>query len=326
MGDIARAVRGMIGIGGAVAAVGAPFVPTPVVSVPVGDVIAPAVAVGVVRRILRARAQQIGTRVIPRELTDEEGMTLARVIDAASASLSFAVAAETAAMPSDVRELIHAVETPAETYGAPVVTPDWRLVARLTGEPVVESRSGERAVFGKKRSMELIAWMVLNRDRLTRSGARNAMWDIAVADSTFGTIVSDVRRGLSRIAPAPGDHGWCPATFTDSLVLAEGIVGDHELLRTATALRDRVGLCRWLERVRDVPFAGTSYLWADLDGSTTRIVITVLDAVDTLIELAQADGDMESLLIALRAGLRVMPGDEKFLRLQASIAARNGRC
>ena len=57
--------------------------------------------------------------------------------------------------------------------------------------------------------------------------------------------------------------------------------------------------------MRDMPFAGTTWLWPDLDGSTTRAVIAVSAAVDRLLELAESDTDIGDMELALRAGLRV---------------------
>ena len=325
MGDIGRRVRAVIGVGGAVAAVGAPFVPTPVVSVPVGDVIAPAVALGVVRRILRVRAEQVRTRAFPSPLPDAELVTLARVVGTASTAASCHDLTDDSAVPPAVQSLLGAVSVTSTPPERAVPSSSWRIVVRLVGEPLAESRDGTAAVFGKKRSMELLAWMVLNRDRLSRSAARNSMWDVSVADSTFGTVLTDLRRGLSRLAPAPTDQGWCPATFTDRLVLAEGIVSDVDMLRAALGSARKEDLVRELSRVRDVPFAGTAYLWADLDGSTTRTVITVLDAVDALVRIGTEDGDQQAVLTAVRAGLRVMPGDEGLLRTLDSLVPGRGR-
>lgn len=320
MGDMSRRVRALIGVGGAVATVAAPFVPTPVVSVPVGDVVAPAVALGVVRRILRTRAAQISSRSIPRPLSVVEAETLGRIMQTAQTAMSCRDVPDEAVLPPSVRDLVAAVSETSDPASV-AVPAAWSVVVRLVGEPVAEARNGSVAEFSKKRSTELLSWMVLNRDRLSRSAARNAMWDVSVADSTFGTILSDLRRGLARIAPAPTEQGWCPATFTDRLVLAEGIVSDYDLLRAAVVSGHRDDLLRELNRVRDVPFAGTSYLWADLDGSTTRVVIAVLDAVDALVDLGTSQGDHAAVLAAVRAGLRVLPGDERLLRTLGSLVS-----
>lgn len=321
MADLRSRIKAFVGVGSAVAAVGAPFVPTPVVSVPVGDVVAPAVALGVVRRILRTRADQVRSRARPARLSPADSKTLGEVATSAMGAETTVDVADVNVLPAEVRSLLESVEQPEEPQTVAVARP-WSIIVRVIGEPMVESTDGSTAVFGKKRSTELISWMVLNRDRLSRAAVRNAMWDLPVADSTFGTILSDLRRGLARLAPSPADGGWCPATFTDRLVLAEGITSDVELMEVALAHGSKEDLVRELSRVRDVPFAGTAYLWADLDGTTTRTMITVLDSVERLVRIGMAEGDTQSTLVAVKAGLRVMPGDEALLEIQRTLLAR----
>ena len=73
-----------------------------------------------------------------------------------------------------------------------------------------------------------------------------------------------------------------------------------------------------LKDIRDAPFSGTSYEWADLDGTTTRLIITAMQAAHELAEYARTIGDVDSMQIACAAGLRVMPGDEELLQIQQS--------
>jgi hypothetical protein len=74
-----------------------------------------------------------------------------------------------------------------------------------------------------------------------------------------------------------------------------------------------------LALVRDLPFAGTAYQWVDLDGSTTRVILSVMRAVDLVIEVAAGTGRVDHTLAATRAGLRVLPGDERLLGLLQSL-------
>jgi hypothetical protein len=90
-------------------------------------------------------------------------------------------------------------------------------------------------------------------------------------------------------------------------------------LRRFRADESEVGtVLKHLSWVRDVPFAGTAYSWADLDGTTTRLVILALTASREVATWASKVGDMESMGIAISAGLRVMPGDEELLAFQKS--------
>ena len=68
--------------------------------------------------------------------------------------------------------------------------------------------------------------------------------------------------------------------------------------------------------MRDVPFAGTSYSWADLDGTTTRLVILAVTAAMEVASWALTAGDSTAFEIAITAGLRVLPGHEELLALQ----------
>ena len=196
---------------------------------------------------------------------------------------------------------------------------EWRVLVRLVGEPVVENSFGERAVFGKKKAVELLSWIVLNRDRSTRTSARTALWDENVTDSTFSTVLSDMRRGLSRVAPLEDGLSWSPITYTDALPVMDGVVTDVDLIVAAVSGRNRQLLRDSLGLVRDLPFCGTAWSWPDLDGSTTRAVIAVSMAVQELLEMAEVDDNLHDRELAIRAGLRVQPGDEHLLVLQREL-------
>jgi hypothetical protein len=80
--------------------------------------------------------------------------------------------------------------------------------------------------------------------------------------------------------------------------------------------RNSSEIVKALSDVRDVPFAGTSYSWADLDGTTTRLVILAITAAMEIARWALNTGDMTTFEIAVTAGLRVFPGHEELLALQ----------
>ena len=320
----------LLGAGSAVAvAVGAPFMPSPAVTVPVSDLVAPAVAVSVLRRILETRRRQIaGLRDGgPRRLDCEESAVLTElIVQAQRSSSEDAPSSEPVPLPERVIRLLDAVNDVEEcNSGSPDAIPDdWLLIVRLIGEPVLEDRHGNRARFGKKKSMELLAWMSLNRDRSTRSAARTSMWDVDVAGSTFSTIVSDMRRAMRQVSPSTVDVEWSPSTHTDLLPLSSLVVTDVDLLHEALKDPTVPGLLNALRLVRDMPFAGTSYLWADLDGSTTRIVIAVMKAVWMVLDMTSDTGDMNAAGEAIAAGLRVMPGDPELLARQKSLIGSRG--
>lgn len=319
----------VLGTGSAVAvAAGAPLMPSPAVTVPVSDLVAPAVAVSVLRRILEVRREQLRHSregSFPRRLDEFEHQVLTEVIrqsvlhttesdgiDLESADLSPRI--------SGLLDSIGQVDSDAST-ALRVPSGDWSLMVRLVGEPVLENERGERAMFGKKKSMELLSWMALNRNRSTRSAARTALWDVDIAGSTFSTIVSDMRRAMRNLSPDSIEDEWSPVTHTDLLPLSQRVVTDVEVIEGSLMSGSLTELMNGLRLVRDMPFAGTSYLWADLDGSTTRIVMVVLKAVWAAIELALQSGDSTTALDAISTGLRVMPGDVDLLARQQVLAA-----
>lgn len=202
-------------------------------------------------------------------------------------------------------------------------TTSWDAIVRLYGHPSVESPHGNRAVFTKNRSLEVVSWLGMNRDRSRRSAVRTAIWDIEISDSTFSTILSDIRRGLNRLSEGNDAPDWMPPTFTDAIDLGNRLTTDFDLLHGALTVfkRDEVEvdeLVRQLSMIRDSPLAGTNYTWADLDGSTTRMVMVAMDAALSVAQWAESNNDTDAFLVAVKAGLRVMPGCDELLQLQNS--------
>jgi hypothetical protein len=105
------------------------------------------------------------------------------------------------------------------------------------------------------------------------------------------------------------------------------VTTDYELLRHALE-KFRKDSARYrelmheLEGVRDAPFSGTTYEWADLDGTTTRLIITAMQAAQELAEYGFSIGDVEVMSTAVAAGLRVMPGNEELLAIQNAFVPR----
>lgn len=323
--------RSVLGIGTATIAVAA--VPTPAQhQIAVPDMVAPAVAWEVLRRILERRRSQLlepHREMGPRRLTSPEMETLSRIARAAGAPRAASVPdLEAQELPAEVGALLAAVEE-CEPITSMAPSADWTILVRLLGEPCVENRAGERAIFAKKRSLELLCWMVLNRDRSTRSAARTAMWDLDVADSTFSTIVSEMRRAVRRLDSLEVPQFLSRPTYSDALPLSASVVTDVDLLdhaaKTAAANPMAIdAVAQVLSLVRDVPFAGAAYQWADLDGSTTRAIISVMRAVDMVISVGQQTDRGDLVLAGTRAGLRVMPGDERLLAIQKSMVTTFG--
>jgi two-component SAPR family response regulator len=197
------------------------------------------------------------------------------------------------------------------------------VVVRLYGFPKVENVNGDEAMFRKSRALELLVWLSLNKERPRRSAARTALWEYAVSDATFCTVISDMRRGLQELSPRKSSTDWFRPTYTDAISMDTQLVTDAELImhRLEEFRRDTStwkGLADVLMTIRDAPFAGTEFSWADLDGSTTRLTILAIEASGELARWARDTGDTSLALRATSAGLKVLPGCEELLEIEQS--------
>ena len=292
---------------------------------PANALLSPSIAAAALRDILKKRREQVRNMSTPTMLSDSEQDVLLQLVKAADCGNVCELSIQHNAFPKEVQALLIAVDRTVPDVLTESVRPDenWSLVLQVFGYPRVMNRAGEVAHFEKKRALELVTWMALNRERSRRSAARTAMWDDDVADATFSTVVSAMRRGLGAIDNSITATDWAPPTYSDELLLNSQITTDenliaHSLRQFRADARELGGLMAYLPWVRDVPFAGTAYSWADLDGTTTRLVILALTASREVATWAVEHGDMEALGVAVSAGLRVMPGDEELLRLQSS--------
>lgn len=293
-------------------------------STPIGFVLSPAMATLLINDILRRRREQIRQRAMPDVLSETEQVLLSDVQELAKNDAGHLSVEELDYSQPTIQELTNAVERISEATFLPTEEP--LLIVRLYGYPEVRGVDGQSATFRKKRALELVVWLSLNRDRPRRSAARTALWQVDVSDSTFSTIVSDMRRGIADMALSLERSEIVPTTYSDELVLSKRVTTDYDLLRSALhEFREDPmnyrNLVRELKGIRDSPFSGTAYEWADLDGTTTRLIITAMQAALELAEYARMIGDGESMQIAVAAGLRVMPGNEELLQFQKSILA-----
>lgn len=200
---------------------------------------------------------------------------------------------------------------------------DWRIIVRVLGSPVVETSAGDTITIGKGKSLELLTWLVEHRESSTRSAARTALWSENIQDATFSNVVSELRRALNEFAGVPENEEWIPRTFTNQMFLNDKVVTDafiienflkHYLDNPNEINRNR--LEESLSYVRDLPFAGTNYSWADSEGITTSHVITTVQAAVLLGEYAISVNDTETLFYVTEKGLRVLPGHEELVALR----------
>ena len=210
---------------------------------------------------------------------------------------------------------------------------EYSALIRVLGPVEVVDNNHSEVQFRKSKSLELLCWLSLHRDRPTVSAARTALWEVDVEDATFHNVLSELRRGLN--SHGITDAAWRatkqrlaldPLIFTDAELFRRVLLAiddDESELSTIRALEE---LCGVLALVRGLPFAGEDYAWADAEGITSTFVWLVTRAVDTAAQLAKHLNDDAALLAAATAGLRMMPGDEHFSQLRddsVSAAAKN---
>jgi nucleoid-associated protein YgaU len=237
--------------------------------------------------------------------------------------------------PADEHELLQwsddgAPATAVET-ASPFQPRPHEIVVGLLGGVEVHSRTGEAGTFERSKTVELIAWLTTHRDRATRSAARTALWDLDVRDATFANVVSEARRALARLVLPPEGEEWVARTLTEQLPV-------HDLVATdADLVEDRLAHARVqppaqaietlrpaVELVRDMPFAGTSYLWPDAEGITSNLVLLAITATAEFAGHALSLGDTDGVFWATGKGLRVLPGHEELISLRMQAHARAG--
>jgi LysM domain len=200
---------------------------------------------------------------------------------------------------------------------------EWPLMVRLLGSVDVVDRDGSTVEFERSKALELVVWLSQHRDRSTRSGARTSLWEANVRDATFANVVSDARRALARLVPAIDGEEWIGRTLTEQLPLHPRIITDVEVLQArlaharSQAPPDAIATLRpGLELVRDIPFAGTSYLWPDAEGITSHMTLLVTAAASSLASHYLAVGDVEGVFWATGQGLKVLAGHEELIALR----------
>jgi Bacterial transcriptional activator domain len=206
-----------------------------------------------------------------------------------------------------------------------------QIVVSLLGAVEVRDLDGRPGTFERSKTVELIAWLATHRERATRSGARTALWELDVRDATFANVVSEARRGLARLVAPPAGEEWVARTLTEQLPLHESVVTDADLVEDRLAHARLVPPGEAIETlrpavamIRDMPFAGTSYLWPDAEGITSNLVLLAITAASEFAGHALSMGDTEGVFWATAHGLKVLPGHEELIGLRMQAHARAG--
>ena len=208
---------------------------------------------------------------------------------------------------------------------------DYKILVRTLGPVEIQLVDGTAVEFEKSKTKELLAWLTNHRSRPTRSAARTALWEFTVADATFTNVVSDIRRTLKQTELLSPLEEWIPRTFSDHLPFHQSIVSDGEVLSKCIDKAQNLPLDaavaelhRGLELVRDLPFAGTDYLWPDAEGITSQLVMTVITAATMSAELDLNRGKVEGVFWATAQGLKVLGAHEELFALRMKAHALQG--
>jgi hypothetical protein len=267
--------------------------------------------------------QPLGMVVQPVQVTVDEVEAVRRLLQEAGRP--------TVAAAPDPLVMRRVAANSPEPVSPPFREQRWSMVVRLLGPVAVEALDGTSAQFDKARSLELIAWLALHRERPSRSGARTALWETDVRDATFANVVSEARRALSRASAPPSDGEWLARSLGENLPLHDLVVTDADLLEARVSHARRQGstdaidtLRQGLEWVRGLPFAGTGYLWPDGDGITSRLVLLVTTAAAEMAQRCLDAGDIEGVFWATGKGLLVLPGHEELVGLRMRAHADRG--
>lgn len=191
------------------------------------------------------------------------------------------------------------------------------LVVRVMGPLEIVCSDGRQIHFKKTKSAELLAWLVLHRDRPSRDIARTAMWESNVQDSTFNNVVSELRRAVKDAIPT--------LDLTDSrhqrlINIPRSIRTDVELMEDAWNFARRHGSPdAWLtvyehvQQIRGLPFESTKFDWADAEGLTSHIVLKAMNVCCDLADYLLQQGDIKKVFQVTEQGLRALPGSEEML-------------
>ena len=204
---------------------------------------------------------------------------------------------------------------------------DWQICVRIMGPVEVANRSWEALRFERSKSTELLTWMVMHRERPTRIAARTAIWEVSIEDSTFNNVVSGVRRAINQ-----NGKNLLAKEGNDVFRIGSEVITDFEILQTAIEKvklnggnEDFLALRGALELVRDLPFAGENFIWADTEGITSNVVLTIISGALLLSDFYMSQQDLSGVFWATGQGLKALRGHEALIamRMKAHAQERN---
>jgi hypothetical protein len=204
---------------------------------------------------------------------------------------------------------------------------DWQICVRIMGPVEVANRSWETLRFERSKSTELLTWLVMHRERPTRIAARTALWEVSIEDSTFNNVVSGVRRAINQ-----NGQNLLAKENNDVFRIGSEVITDVEILQTAIekvklkgGSDDFLALRGALDLVRDLPFAGENFVWADTEGITSNVVLTIISGALLLSDFYMSQQDLSGVFWATGQGLKALRGHEALIamRMKAHAQERN---
>ena len=204
---------------------------------------------------------------------------------------------------------------------------DWQICVRIMGPLEVATRSWETLRFERSKSAELLTWLVMHRERPTRIAARTALWEVSIEDSTFNNVVSGVRRAINQ-----NGQNLLGKESNDVFRIGSEVITDVEILQIAIENaeikggdQDFLALREALELVRDLPFAGENFVWADTEGITSNVVLTIISGALLLSDFYMSQQDLGGVFWATGQGLKALRGHEALIaiRMKAHAQERN---
>ena len=204
---------------------------------------------------------------------------------------------------------------------------DWQICVRIMGPVEIATRSWETLRFERSKSAELLTWLVMHRERPTRIAARTALWEVSIEDSTFNNVVSGVRRAINQ-----NGQNLLGKESNDVFRIGSEVITDVEILQIAIENaeikggdQDFLALREALELVRDLPFAGENFVWADTEGITSNVVLTIISGALLISDFYMSQQDLEGVFWATGQGLKALRGHEALIamRMKAHAQERN---
>lgn len=229
---------------------------------------------------------------------------------------------------SSFKEIDSELENPLEInnhFSGRHETRTWKICVRIMGPVEVVDQNWEHIHFEKSKSQELMTWLALHRERPTRIAARTALWGMSVQDATFNNVVSGLRKAGRNHDPEILSRG-----FQDSLALSADVITDYEILSGAIRKVNESKsdesideLSNALGLVRDLPFAGHDYVWADAEGITSNVVLCIVTGATILAEYHLSKNDIENVFWATGKGLQALRGHEALIALRMKAHAQS---